>query len=120
MTSQHRTRAGVAAALAVASLVATAPAGADPVPAQQSQPGARAAALAQEQYYMSHKPSVPALGHDFGTIDARTDATAPTPASSDDFEWGDAAIGAGLALLLVVLGGGAVLATRHLGREQTA
>jgi hypothetical protein len=36
------------------------------------------------------------------------------------FEWGDAAIGAGLALLLVVLGGGAVLATRHLGREQTA
>jgi hypothetical protein len=36
------------------------------------------------------------------------------------FEWDDAAIGAGLALLLVVLGGGAVLATRHLGREQTA
>jgi hypothetical protein len=36
------------------------------------------------------------------------------------FEWGDAAIGAGLALLLVALGSGAVLATRHLGRAQTA
>jgi hypothetical protein len=36
------------------------------------------------------------------------------------FDWNDAAIGAGLALLLVALGGGAVLATRHLGRPQTA
>jgi hypothetical protein len=36
------------------------------------------------------------------------------------FNWDDAAVGAGLALLLVVLGGGAVLATRHSGREQTA
>jgi hypothetical protein len=36
------------------------------------------------------------------------------------FKWDDAAIGAGLALLLVALGGGAALATRHLGREQTA
>ena len=35
------------------------------------------------------------------------------------FNWDDAAIGAGLALLLVVLGGGAALASRHLGREQT-
>jgi hypothetical protein len=35
------------------------------------------------------------------------------------FDW-DAAIGAGLALGLVLLGWGAALATRHLGRPQTA
>ena len=36
------------------------------------------------------------------------------------FDWNDAAIGAGLALGLVLLGGGAALATRHLGKTQTA
>jgi hypothetical protein len=36
------------------------------------------------------------------------------------FDWSDAAIGAGLALGLVLLGWGAVVATRHLGRPQTA
>jgi hypothetical protein len=36
------------------------------------------------------------------------------------FDWKDAGIGAGLAIGLVLLGWGAVLATRHLGRPQTA
>jgi hypothetical protein len=36
------------------------------------------------------------------------------------FDWKDAGIGAGLALALVLLGGGAALASRHLGRAQTA
>jgi len=36
------------------------------------------------------------------------------------FDWGDGAIGAGLALGLVLLGWGAALATRHAGRAQTA
>jgi hypothetical protein len=36
------------------------------------------------------------------------------------FDWGDAGIGAGLALTLVLLGGGAALATRQAGRTQTA
>ena len=40
--------------------------------------------------------------------------------SATGFDWGDAGFGAGLALALVVLGGGAVLVTRHAGREQTA
>ena len=39
---------------------------------------------------------------------------------SAGFDWKDAGIGAGLVLALVLLGGGAALATRHLGREQTA
>jgi hypothetical protein len=39
---------------------------------------------------------------------------------SAGFDWKDAGIGAGLALALVLLGGGAALATRHMGREQTA
>jgi hypothetical protein len=36
------------------------------------------------------------------------------------FDWKDAGIGAGLALALVLLGGGVALATRHVGRTQTA
>ena len=36
------------------------------------------------------------------------------------FDWKDAGIGAGLILALLALGGGAALATRHLGRAQTA
>jgi len=36
------------------------------------------------------------------------------------FDWSDGAIGAGLALGLVLLGWGAALATRHAGRAQTA
>ena len=36
------------------------------------------------------------------------------------FDWKDAGIGAGFALALVLLGGGAALASRHVGRAQTA
>jgi hypothetical protein len=36
------------------------------------------------------------------------------------FDWRDAGVGAGLALALVLLGGGAALASRHVGRAQTA
>jgi hypothetical protein len=36
------------------------------------------------------------------------------------FDWKDAVIGAGVALALVLLAGGAVLASRHVGRAQTA
>jgi hypothetical protein len=130
MTSQHRTRVGLAAALAVASLATAAPAGADPNPAQRLQSSARAGALAQEQYYMSHKPAIPASGHDFRTIDVReavdapsgtvTDVTTPAksePESSSGFEWGDAAIGAGstLGLALIFAGGAAAITRRHRG-----
>jgi hypothetical protein len=40
-------------------------------------------------------------------------------AVSAGFDWTDAGIGAGVALALILLGGGAVLATRQLGRAQT-
>jgi hypothetical protein len=39
---------------------------------------------------------------------------------SAGFNWDDAAIGAGLALALLLLGGGAAVASRHVGRAQTA
>ena len=39
---------------------------------------------------------------------------------SAGFDWKDAGIGAGLALALVALGFGAALASRHVGRAQTA
>jgi hypothetical protein len=130
MTAKHRTGAGLAAALAVASLAAAAPAGADPNPAQRVQSSSTAGALAQEQYYMSHKPAIPAPGHDFRTIDARDAADAPggavthsrapvtaEPAGSNGFEWGDAAIGAGsaLGLALICAGGAAAITRRHRG-----
>ena len=41
-------------------------------------------------------------------------------AVSAGFDWKDAGIGAGLALALVLLGVGAGLASRHVGRAQTA
>jgi hypothetical protein len=41
-------------------------------------------------------------------------------AVSAGFDWKDAGIGAGLALALVLLGGGVALASRHVGRAQTA
>ena len=40
--------------------------------------------------------------------------------TASNINWDDAGIGAGLALALVLLGGGAALASRHLGRAQTA
>jgi hypothetical protein len=39
---------------------------------------------------------------------------------SAGFDWKDAGIGAGVILALVLLGGGAALASRHVGRAQTA
>ena len=39
---------------------------------------------------------------------------------SAGFDWKDAGIGAGLALALVLLGVGTALASRHVGRAQTA
>jgi hypothetical protein len=120
MTSQHRARAGLAATLAIASLAAAAPAGADPNPAQRVQSNPHAGASAQELYYMSHKPAIPAPGHDFRTIDAVTHGTVPVTvdaADSSGFEWGDAAIGAGsaLALAFVCAGGAVVIVRRQRG-----
>jgi hypothetical protein len=40
--------------------------------------------------------------------------------SATGFAWGDAAVGAGLALALVLLSGGTVLVTRRVSRAQTA
>jgi hypothetical protein len=44
----------------------------------------------------------------------------PQLVSSPGFDWSDAGIGAGLALILVLAGGAALIATRHMGRTQTA
>jgi hypothetical protein len=49
-------------------------------------------------------------------------STVATPqlVPSPGFDWGDAGIGAGVAIGLVLLGGAAVSASRHLGKQQTA
>jgi hypothetical protein len=51
-------------------------------------------------------------------LSPRNDATQVV--SSPGVDWNDVGIGAGLALLVLGLGVGAVRATRHLGRPQTA
>ena len=55
-----------------------------------------------------------ALPQDYGV---RTIQVAQRPGG---FDWGDAGIGAGSALVIVLLAGGASLATRHLNRPATA
>ena len=63
---------------------------------------------------MSHKPAIPATGHQFRTIDASDSARATEPPSANGFEWGDAAIGAGSALgLVLAFAGGATAITRR-------
>jgi hypothetical protein len=50
----------------------------------------------------------------------RPNTTTGDELASWNVDWQDAGIGAGLALALVLLGGGAALASRHVGRAQTA
>ena len=50
----------------------------------------------------------------------RPNATTGDELASWNVNWTDAGIGAGLVLALVLLGGGAALASRHVGRAQTA
>jgi hypothetical protein len=161
MTPRIHTPAALTAALAVAAALATA-APAQSMPVDLRSPDARdagaaqqafggsyrpvlpksgtdhraiEAALAQEQYYSSHKPVVETQysGDDLRTVDARDAAAAPdgavtrvtapatpAPPSSSDFEWGDAAIGAGSAigLVLVLAGGVAVISRRRTPATQ--
>jgi hypothetical protein len=44
----------------------------------------------------------------------------PQVVSAPGFDWDDAGIGAGVAIGLVLLGGAALRASRHLGKPQTA
>ena len=55
-----------------------------------------------------------ALPQDYGIV--RVEA----PSGPSAFDWGDAFIGAGGALTLLLLAGGATLATRHIGRPAAA
>jgi hypothetical protein len=151
MAPRFHTRTGLTAALAVAAALA-APAPAQSMPTDLRTPDSREAAgtqrgsrqqvdpkpptdhraieaaLAQERYYESHKPSDAGSGLDLRTVDARDAAgplggafervDPPVTASATDssgFEWDDAAIGAGsaLGLVLVLAGGAAALTRRH-------
>ena len=60
--------------------------------------------------------SEPQLASRFG----QPNATTGDELASWNVDWTDAGIGAGLALALVLLGVGAALASRHVGRAQTA
>lgn len=55
-----------------------------------------------------------ALPQDYGVVRVEV------PTGSSAFDWGDAFIGAGGALTLLLLAGGATLATRHIGRPAAA
>ena len=60
--------------------------------------------------------SEPQLASRFG----QPNATTGDELASWNVDWTDAGVGAGLALALVLLGLGAALASRHVGRTQTA
>ena len=51
---------------------------------------------------------------------APREVSTPQAVASPGFDWGDAGIGAGLAIGLALLAAAALRATRHLGRPQTA
>jgi hypothetical protein len=53
-------------------------------------------------------------------VGSKPDSSVQVKVASNGFDWGDTAIGAGLGLGLMLIGGGAVLATGHVRREQTA
>jgi hypothetical protein len=89
------------AVIAAFAAIAT-PAGAVPIKHQRSQHArSHAALLTTERYYASYGNAEP--------------VTAPvTPRSTDGFDWGDAAIGAGGALgLLAISLAGAMTMRRH-------
>jgi hypothetical protein len=48
------------------------------------------------------------------------EVSTPQVVASPGIDWSDAAIGAGLAIGLMLLGGAAFYSTRHLGKAQTA
>jgi hypothetical protein len=89
----------LAAIAAFATIVA--PAGAAPIQTPAQQAPSHAALLATERYYVSYGNPEP--------------VTAPVkPTSTDGFDWGDAAIGAGGALgLLAISLAGAMTVRRH-------
>jgi len=71
----------------------------------------------------AHKPHL--LGGALARGDSQASWSQIAPLLADQrsatgFDWKDAGIGAGLALALVLLSGGAVLATRRVGRAETA
>jgi hypothetical protein len=150
MTPEIRIFTGFTAAFAVAAALAAAPpaqsATMDPISPERKATSvfpkrgvdhrAIEHALAQEQYYSSHKPAGAESGlrverqysgRDLRTIDARDAADAPggavtrvtapvtaPAATSNGFEWDDAAIGAGSALgLVLMLAGGAAAVSRR-------
>jgi hypothetical protein len=63
--------------------------------------------------------SWPGVDPTSGQDSPRWDMSPVVVSSTSDFSWRDAGIGAGLAFALVLLGGAAVLASRHVGRAQT-
>ena len=109
MTSQYRTHAEIAGALAVASLGGATPAGADPNPTRRNV--CRQTSTTPGPCYTSHNPSIPAAGHDFRRIDE--------PPSGNRLEWDDAAIGAGGVprLVLAFASGVAAITFRHRRAE---
>jgi hypothetical protein len=68
----------------------------------------------------SGQQSWPGVDPTSGQVYPRYHVSPAVETTTSSFDWRAAGIGAGLALALVVLAGGALLASRHVGREQTA
>jgi hypothetical protein len=120
MNSNSRLTKLVALSLTILALAIPAVAAASPIgptlgeyhaaPADSSTPAASVVAIES--------------GIDGGAYDSSSPADAPTPtgtvvAAEPGFDWGDAAIGASIAMAVVVIGAGGVLVARTLREDRT-
>ncbi len=97
----HLTRRFTSLVAVAAFATIAAPAGAVPIENQRSQDApSHAALLTTERYYAS-----------YGNPEPLTPPVKPT--STDGFDWGDAAIGAGALGLLAISLAGAITVRRH-------
>jgi hypothetical protein len=84
-------------------------------------PAAAQARVDESKGVESNAPSRLVGPHDRGvTFDTSSTVSTPRVVSSSAFQWGDAGIGAGVVIGLVVLGGGVYVVARHLHKPQTA
>jgi hypothetical protein len=124
MTSPFLTRAGIAAAPAIAWLAGATPTGSDRDPARRVHTNQHGAEVAQELNYTSHKPSIqrPVMtsARSTPTTPARPTRTGTVraidePPSGNGFDRGEATIGAGGVLAFAC--GAAAITRRHRRAE---
>jgi hypothetical protein len=126
-----RARTTIITSLLICAFAIPASASADPASSDYSRADAIAAGLEESsqstsgQDYSSLNATVPPVsepstGSGYSSLNATTGPSpiqptfaSASPSANDGFQWGDAALGAGMALALVAFGGAALLTVRR-------